>query len=160
MANICSNRVVFEGTPEAIQNVQVVFLSMKVKEEATGKGQIPFFLSSEEGYFFNLYQNEGEDGIFEYQTRWSPNTENLQIIAERFGLGFTHWYEEMGCLIYGVTVLRNGELTDTYLDDDDFNRYCYSEDDDAYYFEGEAYESNLEILETLLERKIAAGTKK
>jgi len=42
------------------------------------------------------------------------------------------------------------------LEDEDFETYHYDEEEDAYHFEGETYEGDWEILETLLERKIAA----
>lgn len=60
----------------------------------------------------------------------------------------------MGNLIYGKATYKNRKLTDIYLEDEDFEQYEYDEETDYYHFEGEAYESDCEILETLLERKI------
>ncbi|WP_116790857.1 hypothetical protein [Flavobacterium psychrotrophum] len=154
MANWCSNRVAFTGNGNALQQLHKLFLSMQEREETTGNGQLPDFIDTENRYFFNLYYNEGDVGIFEYETRWSPNTEVIRLIADRYGLGVRHEYEEAGNCIYGVTEYRNGQETETDLDWADFDRYEYHEDEGVYYFEGETYESDYEILEILLQRKL------
>ena len=155
MANWCSNTVVFEGTPEAITAIQELFQSMKEKEEKTEEGQLPEFISKNNGgYFFNIYWNEGDEGQFQYETKWSPNIEVIQKIAEHYEVNFTQDYEEMGNLIYGRATFYDKLLTDIYLEDEDFEQYGFDEETDTYHFEGEIYESDYEILETLLERKI------
>ena len=59
MANWCSNTVVFEGKPETITAIQELFQSMKEKEEKSEEGQLPKFISKDNGgYFFNIYWNE------------------------------------------------------------------------------------------------------
>lgn len=156
MANWCSNTVVFEGNEEAIQQIQRLFQTMREKEEQTEKGQLPDFITDENGgYFFNLYWDEGDIGIFQYETKWSPNIEIVQNIAEYYHVDFVQDYEEMGNLVYGRTTFSNKLLTDIYLEDEDFEQYHYNEETDIYHFEGEEYESDCEILETLLERKTA-----
>lgn len=106
------------------------------------------------GYFFDIYWNEGDTGIFQYETKWSPNTEVLKKIAERYNVSFSQDYEEMGNLVYGRATYSDSLLTDIYLEDGDFEKYQYDEETDTYHFEGETYDSDCEILETLLERKI------
>lgn len=155
MANWCSNTVVFEGKPESIEQVQQLFQSMKEKEEQTERGQLPDFITDENGgYFFNLYWNEGDEGIFQYETKWSPNIEIVQKIAEYYQVDFVQDYEEISNLVYGRATFSDKLLTDIYLEDEDFEQYHYDEERDIYHFEGEEYESDSEILETLLERKI------
>ncbi|AIM37816.1 hypothetical protein KO02_14855 [Sphingobacterium sp. ML3W] len=155
MANWCSNTVVFEGTPEAITAIQELFQSMKEKEEKTEEGQLPEFMEDTNGgYFFNIYWNEGDEGQFQYETKWSPNIEITQKIAEYYQVDFVQDYEEMGNLVYGRATYRDGILSDIFLGDDDFEAYEQDEETDLYHFEGEEYESDYEILETLLERKI------
>jgi hypothetical protein len=154
MANWCSNRVAFYGDVEAVRQIKVVFQTMLDKHRKSGVGQIPDFLNKENGYFFDIYWNEEDDGIFEYETRWSPNTEIVREIADHFCVGFLHEYSETGCLLYGRTVYKDGILTDTYLEWDDFDAYHFDDERDVYHFEGEDYESDLEILEILLVRKI------
>ena len=60
----------------------------------------------------------------------------------------------MGNQIYGVAVYSNNELTEIYLEEEDFEQYHYHEETDIYSFEEENYESDCEILEILLKRKI------
>ena len=156
MANWCRNTVVFEGNEKAIQQIQQLFQAMKEKEEQTEQGQLPYFITDKNGgYFFNTYWNEGDAGIFQYETKWSPNIEIVQKIAEYFHVDFVQDYEEMSNLKYGRATLSDKLLTDICLEDEDFETYQFVEETDTYSFEGEIYDSDCEILETLLERKIA-----
>lgn len=155
MANWCSNTIVFEGKPEAITGIQELFQTMKNKEESEEQGQLPeFVLDDNGGYFFNIYWNEGDEGVFQYETKWSPNIEIVQKIAEYYQVDFGQDYEEISNLVYGRATFSDKLLTDTYLKDEDFEQYHYDEETDIYHFESEEYESDSEILETLLERKI------
>lgn len=156
MANWCSNAVVFEGEPEAIEQIQQLFKAMAKKQEKEECGQLPDFVEdSNGGYFFNIYWNEGDTGIFQYETKWSPNTEVLQSIADLHELSFIQEYEEMGNLVYGRATYSEGMLNDVYLEEEDFDQYQFDEQTEHYHFEGETFESDYEIVETLLERKIA-----
>ncbi len=155
MANWCNNMVVFEGKPKAIEQIQQLFKMMAEKEQKENCGQLPDFVSDDNGgYFFAIYQNEGDAGIYQYETKWSPNVEVVRQIAERYKVNFTHEYEELGCLVYGKAIYTDGRLTEIDLDSADFDAYDYDEDTDRYHFEGATYESDWEILEILLERKI------
>lgn len=156
MANWCSNTVVFEGKPEAIEQIQELFQMMKGREETENQGQLPDFIAEiNGGWFFNIYSNEGDEGIFQYDTKWSPNIEIVRMVAARYGVAFTQDYEEMGNLVYGRATYSEGMLNDVYLEQEDFDQYQFDEQTEHYHFEGEAYESDYEIVETLLERKIA-----
>jgi len=157
MANWCSNTIVFEGNEEAIKQIQQLFQTMSEKEEQTERGQLPDFITDENGgYFFNTYWNEGDIGMFQYETKWSPNIEVVQAIAEYYHVNFVQDYEEMSNLIYGRAIFSDKLLTDIYLEDENFDRYQFDEEADTYHFEDEEHESNYEILETLLKRKIAS----
>ncbi len=156
MANWCSNTVVFEGEPEAIEQIQQLFKSMAEKQQEENCGQLPDFVEdSNGGYFFDIYQDDDVTGIFQYETKWSPNIEVVQAIAEHYNVSFTQDYEEMGNCICGRAIFSDKLLTDIYLDEEEFEQYEFDEETDTYHFEGEEYESDYEILETLLERKIA-----
>ena len=64
MANWCSNTVVFEGEPEAIEQIQQLFKSMAEKEQTEECGQLPEFVSEHNGgYFFEIYQNVDVTGV-------------------------------------------------------------------------------------------------
>lgn len=155
MPNWCSNTVVFEGNEETIQRIQQLFQTMKEKEEQTERGQLPDFITDENGgYFFNLYWNEGDIGMFQYETKWSPNIEIVRKIAEYYQVDFVQDYEEISNLVYGRATFSDKLLTDIHLENEDFEQYQFDEETDTYSFEGEIYDSDCEILETLLERKI------
>ena len=154
MANWCSNSVAFEGNEIALEQVRLEFRKMQIRENEKNCGQLPEFISDKNrGYFFDILLEEG-GCIFNYQTKWSPNTEVLTQIAERFNVDFILDYEEIGNQIYGVSVYSNNELTEICLEEEDFEQYSYNEETDTYSFEEENYESDYEILEILLKRKI------
>ena len=154
MANWCSNSVAFEGNETALEQVKLEFIKMQLRENEENCGQLPEFVSDKNrGYFFFFFLEDG-DCIFNYQTIWSPNTEILLQIAEYFKVDFIHNYEEIGNQIYGVAVYSNNELSEIYLEEEDFEQYDYHEETDTYFFEAENYESDYEILEILLKRKI------
>ena len=154
MANWCSNSVAFEGNETALEQVRLEFIKMQILENEENCGQLPeFILDKKRGYFFDILLEDG-GCIFNYQTRWSPNTEVLTQIAERFNVDFILDYEEIGNQIYGVAVYSNNELSEIYLEEEDFEQYDYHEETDTYFFEAENYESDFEILEILLKRKI------
>jgi hypothetical protein len=155
MANWCNNIIDFEGNPEAIEQIQQLFETMAKKEKEEEMGQLPDFVTQYNGYFFDIYWNDDDIGFFQYQTKWSPNLEIVQEIAEYYKVNFVLDYEEMGNLVYGRAIFSDKLLTDIYLEDEDFDNYQFDEETDTYHFEGESYESDCEILETLLERKIA-----
>ena len=155
MANWCSNTVVFEGEPEAIEQIQQLFKSMAEKQQKENWGQLPDFVEdSNGGYFFDIYQDDDVTDVFQYETKWSPNIEVVQAIAEQYNVNFTQDYEELSNGVCGRAIFSDKLLTDIYLEDEDFEQYEFDEETDTYHFEGETYESDYEILETLLERKI------
>ena len=106
-----------------------------------------------------MYFDNEETAVFQYQTRWSPNIEIIQEIAEYYKVDFVQDYEEMGNLIYGQAIHHNEILQDIYLEDEDFEQYEYDEENDCYHFEDKEYESDSEILQILLERKIKNQSK-
>lgn len=155
MANWCSNTVVFEGKPEAIEQIQQLFKSMAEKQQEENCGQLPDFVEdSNGGYFFDIHQDDDVTGIFQYETKWSPNIVEVQKIAEHYKVNFTQDYEQLGNCVCGRATFSDRLLTDIYLDDEDFDKYEYDEENSVWHFEGETYESDYEILEILLERKI------
>lgn len=155
MANWCRNTVVFEGKPEAIEQVQQLFKAMAEKQEKENCGQLPDFVEDGNGgYFFDIYQDDDVTGIFQYETKWTPNTEAVIQIAEHFKVDFTLDYEELSCLLCGRKIFEDGILTNIYLEDEDFDKFDYDEETDKWHCEGVTYDSDCEILETLLERKI------
>lgn len=153
MANWCNNVVWFTAGEATIAQLRELFLQMEVKEEQTGQGQLPDFITEKEDWLFYT-RWEDEDALY-YYTRWSPNLEQLVRIAQHFACGFTCEYAELGNLVYGSATYEYGNLSDVCLAPEDFDTYDYNEQTFRYTFEGEEYEMIEEILEILLERKTA-----
>jgi hypothetical protein len=152
MANWCNNVVWFEADETTMQQIKEMFLQMAKKEIETDCGQLPPFIEEDKDWFFAI-RWEAEDTLY-YETKWSANTEAVKQIAEHFKVDFTYEYEELGCLVYGKATFENDTLTETCLDSQDFDSYELDEETNTYHFEGKEYDSEWEILETLLERKI------
>lgn len=150
MPNWCLNVVTFQGKPATIKNIKKLFSRMAKKEQEQNAGQLPPFIKSKRGWFFDI---RWEDGILYYLTRWAPNIAALVDIAKRYHTGFTQEYEESGNLVFGKATYENGELCDKSLDSDDYDLFSYDEKKNSYLFEGRHYDSDTEILEILLERK-------
>jgi len=113
MANWCSNRVVFMGSPEAIEQVQKLFKAMAEKEKKEFVGQLPTFLSHEKyDKFSDIYIDENDTGVFEYETRWAPNIETVRKIAEYYKVDFVLDYAQVTDIIYGRATYQNGILND------------------------------------------------
>lgn len=159
MANWCSNTVVFEGKPRTMKAIQKLFRRMKSNEDSEGQGQLPDFVEGTDGgCFFSIYWNAGDGGVFQYETKWSPNLETVQKIAAHYKVDFTQDYEEMGNLAHGRSAFFDGIFTDIYLEDEDLEKYGYDAQTGSCHFEGRNYESDCEILETLLKRKISGSS--
>ncbi|WP_312336597.1 hypothetical protein [Sphingobacterium sp.] len=52
MANWCMNTVAFEGSPEALEQIQQLFKTMAEKERKEDCGQLPDFVSDETEVIF------------------------------------------------------------------------------------------------------------
>lgn len=153
MANWCNNNVAFFGTEEAIAKLKTHFGEMLNKQEREQQGQLPDFITEKQGYFFDMYWNEDGEPILHYETKWTPNIGALVKVAQHCNVDFECAYEELGNCIYGEAQYHDGILKDVSLDFEDFEQYSYLEQTSKWTFEGKEYESDFEILETLLERK-------
>lgn len=156
MANWCRNTVWFEAGEAAFQQVREMFLQMAEREKESQRGQLPPFITVDGGWFFNVCW-EAEDVLY-YESRWLPNTPVLVKIAERYKVNFILDYEELDNLIFGRATFTDGILTDTRLEELDFDAFDRSTD--SYAFEGKTFDCEYEILEILLERKIVGNDKK
>jgi hypothetical protein len=112
--------------------VKLEFIKMQIEKMKKTGTTSEFISDKNRGYFFDILLEDG-DCIFNYQTRWSPNTEILLQIAEHFKVDFIYNYEEIGNQIYGVAVYSNNELSEIYLEEEDFEQYDYHEETDTYF---------------------------
>jgi hypothetical protein len=103
-----------------------------------------------------LFDTEWQDGELHYVTRWVPNMPVILAVAVCYDAGFTHRYEETGNQIYGQTLYADGEIGEAELEEHDFSQYTYDEQREIYCFEGQEFDSDTEILDILLERKLQA----
>lgn len=69
MANWCSNWVIFQGDEKALRQIRGLFSEMKAREESTGEGQLPEFSNTDGGYFFNIYLDEEQPDVYQYETK-------------------------------------------------------------------------------------------
>lgn len=155
MANWCFNTVVFEGTPEATKQIQQLFKEMAEQQEKEKCGQLPQFIEdTDDGYFFDISSDDDTIAVFQFETKWNPNTKIILQIAKKFKVDFTLDYEELGNGIMGRATLTDGIFADNSLQYEDFENFRYDSKTDTYHFEGKVYDSEWEILQTLLEYKI------
>lgn len=150
MPNWCSNTILFNGKQSQLKKIQRLFEGMERKEQKENRGQIPDFIKSDTGYFFNI---RWEEGTLYYETRWGPNTDIAIGIADHFKVDFTLWFDEPMMMVYGRAEYRDKINTLTELDNEDFDLYEFDEENDNWKFEGEIYDSEYEIKDILLERK-------
>lgn len=151
MANICTNTVLFDADPAALAALASIFDDMVAREAATGQGQLPPGVGSENGLMFAIDRHEA---TVSYETRSIPNFAVIAALAERVGAGFTITFHEPGEEIYGDIVYLRGGSTQTILEPEDFESYRSDPDDeDLWHFEGQTYEAESDILELLLERR-------
>lgn len=157
MPNWCNNTVTFSG--ENADKANQMFKELYETQQKDPDHGVTFGLIDIENikrnpFMFNIYEEFDSVTRWSYQTKWAPNTEDLKLVADHVGCDFTHYYDEMGMLIYGRTQYIDKQEIEIDLDDKDFDSYSYSEEDDLYRFEDEVYESVYDILEILLDRKL------
>lgn len=150
MANWCYNTVQFTGDDQKIKEIDRLFRAMADMEKQTREGQLPAFIAEHEGYLHDIHV---EDGTISYETKWVQNTDILLQIADHFQTGFWHEYYEPGMWIYGQATYQEGVLSDVSIDPEDVELVEYRENE-GYLFEDRPYETDMEIMELLFERKI------
>ena len=154
MANWAQNWVEFSGEETNMQKVKELFKAMEIKGKESNEGQIPSFMDEpKQDYFFEIYADDTD--TVSYETKWNPNVEDLVTIANHFNLNFIVTYQETSNNIFGKAIFTagNAEAKLYDLDNDDFKLFSFDEEGDIYTYEGEEFESDHEILETILEKK-------
>lgn len=152
MANWCDNYVSFYGDEENVAKVIDCFKEMETRSnEFRGQGVVPKQYNDvcEEGFFFDIFI-DGES--ISYQSKWSPNIEDLNKVAKEYGISYSCRYYEPGNLVYGKCSFKDGVFSDVYLLDADFPEYDFEKD--AYTVDGKIIESEEEYLSDTLEKKI------
>ena len=145
MANWCSNFIQTDN-----KGVIAVFKYLAKKEKIDGHGQtLDYF--DDDRYLFSIVV---EDGYITCETKWTPPINTILNLSERFDCKVELEYDEPGSLIFGKYIADKGEETAYFLTDEDFDLFEYDEEKNAYIFEEQEWESDSDIKELLLERKM------
>lgn len=146
MPNWCSNFILTGN-----QDVKDVFEELIKNQAESGNGEtLDWF--EDDRYLFDIYI-EG-DCIY-FSTKWSPALKTGEALAKTLKTEIELDYHEPSNLVYGKAIFNSkGEIKDYYLSDLDFDKYEHDEEKDVYIFEGEEYESDEDIKEILLKRKM------
>ncbi len=151
MANFCENHVTFKGSNQNLHNVKLIFDKQQEEDLPIDEMNLPFTVKSER---CDMTDVNWEDGTVYFQTWWVPNTDLMIEIADHFELEFESYYHEPGCEIYGQANYSNGCLSKFELDETDFAKFRYDDDNGVYIYRRKEYDCEDEILEVLLARKI------
>ncbi len=150
MANWCSNHLIatggnVNGLHDMMESARLY--TLEKHEGWTRHG---------DNYLFDIHR-DGDQWNFE--TRWSPPLDEVIGICRELGVSVTMDYVELGCCVYGRLYYDHVEdvVRDIYLDDSDFDRVEYDEDNDIYTFDGKVYDSEYEPLERMLDAKDEGG---
>ena len=146
MANWCSNFILTGN-----QDVKDVFQKLIKRQEKSGQGEtLDWF--EDDRYLFDI-EIYGDSIMF--QTKWGPALKTAEALAKTLKTEIELDYDEPSNLVYGKAIFNpKGEIKDYYLSDLDFDKYEYNEEKDIYIFEGQEYESDEDIKEILLKRKM------
>jgi hypothetical protein len=150
MPNWCSNYTTFKGSKENIEALNNAINKAIERETADKQAQTIHSSEVKDGYFFDLYNNgiEHEELTIFYETRWSPNLDDLALLCKEFGVDADTEFNEDGCQVYGTAkVYSDGTYTDEYVEQEFYNLIDYDEETNLYIYDGIGYEVMHEIIE-------------
>jgi hypothetical protein len=113
MPNCCSNSVRFIGSPGAVEEVRQLFSDIEDKQAQSNRYHLPDFVRGGTGYMEDIAV--GPDWI-SYESRWVPNIEVLDEIADHYGLDYIARYQEPLAGLYGEAVRTAGETKRVNID--------------------------------------------
>jgi len=150
MPNWCSNYTTFKGSKENIEALNNAINKAIERETADKQAQAIHSSEVKDGYFFDLYNNgiEHEELTIFYETRWSPNLDDLALLCKEYGVDADTEFNEDGCQVYGTAkVYSDGTYTDEYVEQEFYNLIDYDEETNLYIYDGVGYEIMHEIIE-------------
>ncbi len=159
MANMCINFITITG-----DDLTKIREELK-KANESNRSWLPEGLEGRDNmrWLFDLYiVNDYEDLIeAQCETKWSQPTEELEAIGKLFKVNITNLYEELSSCVYGFSEFNaeTMETTETYLDEEDFERVVVDEDTNDCLLDGEFCECEAEALEQILEEKLKQSKK-
>ena len=146
----CSNYTTFKGSKENIEALNNAINKAIERETADKQAQTIHSQEVQDGYFFDLYNNgiEHEELTIFYETRWSPNLDDLALLCKEYGVDADTEFNEDGCQVYGTAkVYSDGTYTDEYVEQEFYNLIDYDEETNLYIYDGVGYEIMHEIIE-------------
>lgn len=87
-------------------------------------------------------------------TDWEPNITGVKRIADMFGLDFNLLYDEPGNQLFGEVIYKDGVLSIVELDDTDFGKVSFDEENGIYTYGSELGCDISEFLVQLLFEKV------
>jgi hypothetical protein len=151
MPNWCFNHVTFSGDKENLDKLNIALEKAKKAEQEEKQAQKIHSLGDVvEGYFFDIYFEVYDDHItLQYQTRWSPNQEDLALLCKEYKVSAEHEYSESGMQIYGTTTYNeSGEYTDEQVKQEFLDLIEYDDESSVYIYNGEIWDNEDDLIET------------
>jgi hypothetical protein len=150
MPNWCSNYTIFRGSKENIASLNDAINKAIERETAERHAQAIHSSEIQDGYFFDLYSNgiEHEELTISYETRWSPNLDDLAVLCKEFGVDAETEFNEPGCQVHGTAkVYSNGTYLTEFVEEEFLDLIEYDITTDLYTYNGEDYGVFEEIIE-------------
>lgn len=150
MPNWCFNTVTFSGDKENLNALNIALTNAEKTEQEEKQGQKIHRLGEVvEGYFFDIYFERYDDHItLQYETKWSPNQEDLALLCKEYKVSAEHEYSEPGMQIYGTaTYNASGEYTDEQIEQEFLDLIEYDDESGMYLYEGEYWECEDDLIE-------------
>lgn len=151
MPKWCYNHVTFSGDKENLDKLNIALTNaVKAEQEEKQAQKIHSLSEVVEGYFFDIYHEQYDDHItLQYETRWSPNIDDVAQICKEYKVSAEHEYSEPGMQIYGTTTYdESGEYTDEQVKTEFLDLIEYDDETNKYIYDGEIWDSEDDLIET------------
>lgn len=142
MSNWCYNRLRTDNNQVFVEFERICKLN-----QTEGYGQQLF---GQGDYLFEL---EIDDNDLKYETKWTPNTDDILGLAIKYNFDYEHYYEELGNLIMGETKFIGNRYYHRELTDNDFDLIEFDEETEMYSFDGNTSDTPDQFYQELLDNK-------
>lgn len=150
MPNWCSNYTTFKGSKENIEALNNAINKAIERENCEKQAQKIHSSEVKEGHFFDIFNNGIEYGelTISYDTRWSPNIDDLAVLCKEYGVDAETEFNEPGCQVRGTAkVYSNGAYLTEFVEEEFLDLIEYDITTGLYTYNGEEYEVFEEIIE-------------
>lgn len=151
MPNWCSNYVIFSGDKDNLNAFNKALTNAEKAEQEQKQGQKIHSLDEvKDGYFFDIYHEQHDDHTtLLYETRWSPNIDDVAELCREYKVSAMHDYSEPGCQVYGTVAYdKSGEYTEEQVHQEFLDLIEYDDESGMYVYEGQQWESEDDLIET------------